>query len=90
MIYQKYLIIYLSSINIISLILCAYDKINAIKHKQRISEKNLLTVSAIGGSLGMIIAMNIFHHKTKKIKFKIIYVFFIIHVYLLIKIFEII
>ena len=51
------------------------DKKRSIKNKYRIQEKTLLTLSMIGGCFGGIIGMNLFHHKTKKIKFKIIYVF---------------
>ena len=38
----------------------------------RISEKILLLLSIMGGSVGALCAMYFFHHKTKKIKFKAI------------------
>ena len=45
------------------------DKKYAIKNKQRIPEATLMMISAIGGSVGMLIGMYWFHHKTRKIKF---------------------
>lgn len=73
----KYLII----INIITFIMYGIDKQQAIKNNYRISETTLLTLSLIGGSLGSILGMIIFHHKTKKIKFKLLNtIFLIIHI----------
>ena len=69
----KYLII----INIISFISYTKDKYNAIKNKRRIKEKTLLLYTILGGISG-VLAMIIFHHKTKKIKFWIINIISII------------
>lgn len=69
-------------INIISAILYGIDKFKAINKKERISETALLTISAIA-PLGALIGMIIFHHKTKKLKFKIsITIFLIINILL--------
>lgn len=67
-------IVYLISINLIAFFLCLIDKIKAIKNWYRISEYMLLFISFIGGCFGMMIAMNLFKHKTRKIKFKLVYV----------------
>ena len=73
----KYLII----INIMTFIMYGIDKQQAIKNNYRISETTLLTLSLIGGSLGSILGMIIFHHKTKKLKFKLLNtIFLIIHI----------
>ncbi|MDO4996234.1 MAG: DUF1294 domain-containing protein [Bacilli bacterium] len=64
--------IYIVIINIISLIIYGIDKLLAIKHLYRVSEIALITLSIIGGSIGSILGMIIFHHKTKKIKFLIL------------------
>ena len=73
----KYLII----INLITFIMYGIDKQQAIKNNYRISETTLLTLSLIGGSLGSILGMIIFHHKTKKLKFKLLNtIFLIIHI----------
>jgi uncharacterized membrane protein YsdA (DUF1294 family) len=63
------MIYYLIIVNVITFIVCGYDKLMAIKHLYRIPEDMLLFLSFIGGCLGFIIGMLIFRHKTKKIKF---------------------
>lgn len=50
---------------------CFYlDKRKAIKKKYRISEYSLFLLALIGGAIGSILGMYVFHHKTKKLKFK--------------------
>ena len=63
------IIIYLIIINIISVIITVLDKYRAIKHQYRISEKALLTLSIIGGSVGMYFTMQLIRHKTRHLKF---------------------
>ena len=46
-----------------------YDKMQAIKNKYRISEAKLLTLPWLFGSLGGVLGMYMFRHKTKKIYF---------------------
>lgn len=57
---------YLIAINVVTLIVFALDKAFAIKHKFRIRIVSLLGLAFIGGSVGAIIAMYVFRHKTKK------------------------
>ena len=68
----KLLLIYLLAISIISIIVCCYDKF-AAKHnpKHRTREATLLLLSALGGSVAMLITMLIIRHKTKHMKFMI-------------------
>ena len=61
--------LYLVIINIISVIVCCYDKLMAIKGKRRISEKTLLTLSALGGGVAMFFTMCLIRHKTRHLKF---------------------
>lgn len=61
---------YLMVTNILLFILMAYDKHEAKIGQWRISEKALFGFALIGGSLGGILGMYIFHHKTKKWYFK--------------------
>lgn len=68
---MKILFLYLVLINYIAFSLYHLDKERAIKGKRRISEKNLLTVAAFGGTLGAWIGMNKYRHKTKKLSFKL-------------------
>ena len=63
---------YLAAISIISIIACCYDKMAAKKlPKHRTRERSLLLLSALGGSLAMLITMLIIRHKTKHKKFMI-------------------
>ncbi len=56
---------YLLIMNIIGFALMGIDKHRAMKRLWRISESTLFVVAIIGGSLGSIIGMRFFHHKTK-------------------------
>lgn len=62
----KYILIYLGFINIVSFVLFFIDKEKAKRDRWRIQEKTLHTTSFLGGVLGSIAAMILFHHKTKK------------------------
>ena len=66
---ENILLYYLFLINIIAFIIIYIDKQKAIKHKWRIRESTLFLISIIGGSLGTLIGMYTFRHKTKHIKF---------------------
>ncbi len=70
--YFKIFIIYFLAVNLFSFILFYVDKMKAKKDKWRIQEKTLHLSSFIGGSIGSIAAMFLFHHKTKKINFCLI------------------
>ena len=61
---------YLLAINIASFFLYGIDKYKAKKGKWRISEATLLTMAAIGGSIGALAVMRLWHHKTMHKKFK--------------------
>ena len=62
---HKLLIVYLLTINIVTLIAFGIDKINAAEHKSRIRIITLLGLAFIGGSVGGLVAMYAFRHKTK-------------------------
>ena len=71
--YQKFLIAYLISINVYTFILCYIDKLRSIKKKYRIKESTLILISILGGCFGFVLGMHIFRHKTKKMKFNLLY-----------------
>lgn len=56
---------YLVLVNLASFCLMGIDKRKAIKHKWRIPEKTLFLSALLGGSLGAVLGMQIFRHKTK-------------------------
>ena len=68
---HKIIIVYLLAINIVTLIAFAVDKIAAIEHRSRIRIVTLLGLAFIGGSIGALIAMSVFHHKTKQDYFSV-------------------
>ena len=63
-------ICYLLAINIATFLLYGIDKYKAKKNQWRISEATLLTMAAIGGSIGAWAGMRLWHHKTMHKKFK--------------------
>lgn len=65
----EYVLTYFACINIISFIVFFLDKEKAKKDKWRIQERTLHTLSFMGGVVGSIGAMILFHHKTKKTLF---------------------
>lgn len=67
----KYFIIYLIIINLIAFLAMYLDKRKARYGKWRIPERSLFILALIGGSIGAIIGMYTFRHKTKKYRFSI-------------------
>lgn len=68
---MKYLFVYLILINAYAFLIMLADKRKAIKKKWRIPERHLLTVCALGGSLGGLLGMRLFRHKTRHLRFAI-------------------
>lgn len=66
---ENILFYYLILVNIIAFITIYIDKQKAIKHKWRIKESTLFLLSIIGGSIGTLLGMYTFRHKTKHLKF---------------------
>ncbi len=82
------LVIYYSIVNIVLFLLMLIDKIKAKKKSRRIAEKTLLLWGVIGGAIGGLLGSKIFHHKTQKRYFALIFTISIIaHIILLIYIF---
>ena len=63
--------IYILIINNAAFILYGIDKVRAKRGEWRISEKSLFLVALIGGSVGAIVGMHVFHHKTRHWYFRI-------------------
>ena len=61
---------YLILINLIAFALYGIDKRRAKQGAWRISEYTLLLVALLGGSLGALLGMRYFHHKTRHRKFR--------------------
>lgn len=69
----KYFIIYMLTINIITFLVMGLDKWKAKRGSWRIQESALFTFVIFGGGIGGILGMIVFHHKTKKPKFQILF-----------------
>ena len=67
---HKIIIIYLTSINVATFITYGIDKLKAKRSKWRIREASLLLLAVLGGSIGALIGMKVWHHKTMHKKFK--------------------
>ena len=68
---MKFFIFYLILINALGLLLMLLDKHKAKHGLWRIPERSLMTVAAIGGSLGTLTGMYLARHKTKHLKFTV-------------------
>ena len=64
------LLYYLIAINIVTFFVYGIDKWKAKQGSRRISEATLLLLAVIGGSIGALSGMQIWHHKTMHKKFK--------------------
>ena len=63
--------VYLILINAFASVLMLADKIRAKKKLWRLPETVLLGVAVIGGSVGSILGMYLFWHKTRHLKFAV-------------------
>ena len=61
---------YLVAINIVTFFVYGIDKWKAKRSKWRIEESTLLWWAAAGGSIGALLGMKAWHHKTMHKKFK--------------------
>lgn len=66
---MNFFLVYLLIINAVGFLLMLIDKWKAKKNRWRIREATLMTVAAIGGSVGCLIGMYTVRHKTKHLKF---------------------
>ena len=57
--------LYLAVMNLTGFAMMGIDKRKAVKRLWRIPESTLFVIAIIGGSVGSIIGMRVFHHKTR-------------------------
>lgn len=67
----KAFLVYIILINLVTLILFGLDKRAAKHRRRRIRERTLLLFAALGGSIGALFGMWIYHHKTRHRKFTV-------------------
>lgn len=68
---MKVILIYLFIMNAAGFLVMTADKLFAKANAWRVPERTLLGVAAMGGSIGVCLAMYIVRHKTKHMKFVI-------------------
>ena len=66
---MKYLYAYLALINLMLFVVMGADKLRAKRHRRRVPESTLLTLAVLGGSVGGMLGMLVFRHKTRHAKF---------------------
>lgn len=66
---MDFVIIYLLLINALACILMLADKLKAKRNLWRIPESTLIGIAIAGGSLGILVGMYAFRHKTLHAKF---------------------
>ena len=69
--YKLILIIYPAMLTIAGFFSMGIDKKRARKNEWRVKERTLFLIAAFGGSIGSILGMYVFRHKTKHTSFVI-------------------
>ena len=78
---MKTILLLLVAVNLVSFSLYGLDKLKAKKGLWRIRESTLLLIAALGGSVGALLGMEVFRHKTKHWQFKVLVpVFLVLHI----------
>ncbi len=68
--YLRIVIFYLLAANLLTFVTYGIDKWKARHNRWRIPEATLLLLAALGGSIGALLAMRVFRHKTQHKKFR--------------------
>lgn len=68
---QKLLLVWVLAWTVIAFALMGIDKYKAKGHKWRVPEKMLFLSAILGGSVGSLVGMSLFRHKTKHWSFRI-------------------
>ncbi len=69
-IYLKIVLYYLLVVNLLTFVTYGIDKHKARRNRWRVREASLLLLAALGGSIGALLAMHLFLHKTQHRKFR--------------------
>lgn len=85
---EKFIIAYIISISIVTVILTIYDKIAAKRRAFRISEATLILCAFLGGSVAELVTMLLIRHKTRHVKFMLgLPLIIILHIAVLVAVF---
>ncbi len=67
---MEMLVYYLIAVNVPTFVIYGADKWKASRGRWRVPESVLMWLAVLGGSVGALVAMWLFHHKTLKNKFR--------------------
>ncbi|MBO0471979.1 DUF1294 domain-containing protein [Enterococcus sp. DIV0242_7C1] len=67
--------VYLMIVNVFEFFAMYLDKKRAEKKRWRVPEFDLLFIGIIGGGIGGLLAQQLFHHKTRKLRFYFFFIF---------------
>lgn len=59
------LLVWLAAVNLVTFTVYGIDKAKAKRGAWRVPERTLFLLPLLGGSLGALLGMKVFHHKTK-------------------------
>lgn len=68
---EFFIALYFCVVNLIGFLLMGIDKLKAKRRAFRIPEAVLFWIAIIGGSIGSLVGMYVFRHKTRHLKFTI-------------------
>ncbi len=68
---DQFLIAWFGFTNAMAFLLYGYDKLRASSAGERVPERHLLAVAAMGGWPGALLGMMLFRHKTAKLSFQL-------------------
>jgi uncharacterized membrane protein YsdA (DUF1294 family) len=68
----------LGASSIMTFIAMGIDKFQAIQKGKRLSERSLYLMTFLGGSIGMLIGMYVFRHKSNKQSFQLVVAFVVL------------
>ncbi len=68
--YLRIILFYLLAANLLTFVTYGIDKYKARHNHWRVREASLLLLAALGGSIGALLAMRVFRHKTQHKKFR--------------------
>ena len=75
---DKWIIYTLLAVNTVTFLVYGWDKLCARKDWWRIPERVLLGLALLGGSIGALLGMKVFRHKTKHRKFTVLVPLFLV------------
>ncbi len=61
-----------------AIFLMSFDKLSALQGWGRVPERGFMLIAFLGGSLGILLGMNLFRHKTSKLSFQFKFVLVLI------------